>query len=388
MTVLFDYRAMELLRYTITGASNALFLDPAEYELDEVARTALSLSEDEEATLRFDVTRALAIGRGDLEIQFGAKSRAREKSYDLQADIFDGFDGDYTLADVLGRQSYGLATLDPLPNGPAARGFFNGNFSSFALDSADSALESNAADYLVEEDVQAAYALARYDIGKVRLVGGFRYERTDNAIGGNALELVEEGGTRNGVVLDEDSVFVTPIAFERDYDQVLPSLNLRYGIAADLLFRAGLYRNLVRPNIGQLAPRFIVEENDEGEREGEFGNPELEPYEADNLDLSLEWYFAANAVLQGGLFHKTIDNFIVNAEFEDVTFNGARGPMSWRRTLVAAAALWLVDVAALGDIPSATRSCRPGMGDTTALRHSPQTNPVDRACWNGTELVN
>jgi TonB-dependent receptor len=73
---------------------------------------------------------------------------------------------------------------------------------------------------------------------------------------------------------------------------------------------------VVRPNIGQIAPIFIVEENDEGEREGAFGNIELEPYRAWNLDFSAEWYFAPSAVVQVGGFYKTIENFIVAANFE------------------------------------------------------------------------
>lgn len=89
-----------------------------------------------------------------------------------------------------------------------------------------------------------------------------------------------------------------------------------------MVLRAGIYDSIVRPNIGSIAPRFLVEENDEGDREGEFGNPDLEPYEASNADLSAEWYFADNAVIQGGLFYKDIDNFIVVTEFEDVTFHG------------------------------------------------------------------
>jgi TonB-dependent receptor len=319
LNVLFDYRNLELPLYTAFGPA---FFDPAEFEFDQIERTTLSLAQDEETTLQFDIVRELALERGAFEIQFGGKSRAREKSFDLQVDVFDGFDGDYTVADVLGRQTYGLAAIDPLPNGPAVRGLFDANFASFELDDVDTDFESNAADYGVDEDIQAAYVLGRYDNGAFRIIGGARFEQTDNAIFGNTVELVEEGGTRNGVVLDEDTIFVTPVRFDRDYDHWLPSVNLRYEISDELLLRSGLYRSVVRPNMGHLAPRFLIEENDAGGREGEFGNPDLEPYEASNFDLSAEWYFAENAALQAGIFYKTIDNFIVVAEFEDVKFQG------------------------------------------------------------------
>jgi TonB-dependent receptor len=322
LTVLFDYRDMELPQHTVQGAARPDFYDPAQFEFEQIDRTTLSLSEDEETTGWFDIGREFALDRGTVEVQFGGKAREREKSYDLQLDVLDGFDGDFAVADVLGMQTYGLTLIEPLPDGPAVRDFYNANLASFELDDVDTAFESNVGDYLVEEDVTAAYVLGKYDNGALRVIGGVRYEQTDNVISGNQVELVEEGGTHNGVVLAEDTVFVTPVSFDRDYNHTLPSFSLRYEVTAEVLLRAGLYSSIVRPTAGQLAPRFIVEENDAGDREGEFGNPELEPYEADNFDFSVEWYFAENAALQGGVFYKDIRNFIVLTEFEDVTFNG------------------------------------------------------------------
>jgi TonB-dependent receptor len=57
-------------------------------------------------------------------------------------------------------------------------------------------------------------------------------------------------------------------------------------------------------------------------REGEFGNPELKPYDAWNVDLSAEWYLGNSGVLQAGVFYKRIEDFIVNVVFEDSEFLG------------------------------------------------------------------
>jgi len=102
----------------------------------------------------------------------------------------------------------------------------------------------------------------------------------------------------------------------------LPSLNLKYAADNDVVLRAAVYRSIFRPNIQDLAPRFVVEQDDGDEREGEFGNPELDPYVAWNLDLSAEWYFQDSAVLQAGVFYKDIDDFIIRTVFEDFDFNG------------------------------------------------------------------
>jgi TonB-dependent receptor len=319
--VSFDYRDLSRIGYAVTNGA-AAFLDPAEYEFEAIERTTLSLAEDEEISARVDVKKEISLSRGSLEMQGGLKLRQREKTNDAQLDIFDGFDGDLTLADVVGRQSFGIASIDPQVDPGAVRSLFRSQLAAFERNELDSTFESAVADFSVEEDITAGYLLGRYVNGPLKLVGGLRFERTENDIRGNLVELVEEGGTRGGVVLDDDTVFITPRSIQRSYSDTLPSLNLRYEARPDVLLRAAAYASVVRPNIGNLAPRFIVEENDEGEREGEFGNPDLEPYEAVNLDLGVEWYFDGKGVLQAGLFYKDIDNFIALAQFNDVTFNG------------------------------------------------------------------
>lgn len=317
--ITFDYSRLEIPTFSV-GTGEALFLDPAEYEFDEVERTTASNSEDEETAVKIDLSREFILDRGSFALQFGGKARQREKSFDGTVDFFE--DAEFTLADVLGNATYGLAPINPLPSGPAVRRFFNANFDQFSRNDVDSDFDSAAEDFLVEEDVTAGYVLGRLDSGRLRIVGGVRYERTENFISGNLVELVEEGAIRDGVPLADDTVFVTPTSFDKDYDHWLPSLNIRFEAADDVVLRAAYYDSLMRPNIGSLAPRFVVEEADDGEREGEFGNPDLEPYEASNIDLSAEWYFTDSAVVQGGLFFKDISNFIAVAVFDDVTFNG------------------------------------------------------------------
>jgi TonB-dependent receptor len=78
----------------------------------------------------------------------------------------------------------------------------------------------------------------------------------------------------------------------------------------------------VRPKLSKLPPRFVVEENDEGEREGEFGNPDLLPYEAWNFDASAEYYFSGNGAITAAVFYKDIKNFIVDTVREDGEYRG------------------------------------------------------------------
>lgn len=309
----FDYSNWRIPGYAIT-AGNSLFLDPAEYEFNEVEVTSISDSQDEEFAYRFDITRTFALNQGTLDLQFGARQRFRDKTFDANIDFYEN--GDLTLADFIGNASYGLASIDPVPSPGSFGRYFRENFADFEWAEIDSVFDSLVSDYSVEEDISAGYAMARYDRGRVRLIGGLRYERTEQSVSANLVELVEEGGVYTGagtlVADDDDQVYVTPTHFKRSYDNWLPSLNLRFEASDDIVLRAGVYRSVLRPRPGQIAPRFLVEQNDGGDREGEFGNPNLEPYEAWNYDATLEWYFGSNAVLQGGLFYKSIDNFIVD----------------------------------------------------------------------------
>lgn len=332
--VTFDYSNIAFSPYQITQGE-AAFLDASTYEFDEL-EVVQGQAEDEETAFEFNAANTFLFAGGEFTFKTGVKLRQREKSFDVFLQLFDGFDGDYTLADVEGTQTYGLFNINPLPDLVAVRNFNNQNRASFELNPFDTALESALEDYSVDEDILAAYVMGEYSKDKLTVIGGLRFEQTDNTVIANLVEAVEEGATRNGVVLDEDTVFVTPTSFERDHSKVLPSVNVRYDLQQDVTLRGAVYSSLVRPNMSQLAPRFAVEESDDGEREGEFGNPDLKPFEAVNVDLSAEYYFARGSLVQGGFFYKDIDNFIVEVEFDsdDAPFNGVYNGVAFDEAVI------------------------------------------------------
>ncbi len=122
-----------------------------------------------------------------------------------------------------------------------------------------------------------------------------------------------------------------------DYDTVLPSLNLTFGITDDVVIRFGVSKGLYYPSLIETRNRAIVgldvnpELQDESLPESgtntpigiesvslnaEASNPYLEPEESVNFDLSTEWYFASAGSLSVGLFHKELDNIIRNRQFD------------------------------------------------------------------------
>ena len=114
-------------------------------------------------------------------------------------------------------------------------------------------------------------------------------------------------------------------ALDRTYNDVLPSFNLAYDLSDTLLLRAAASKVIARPSYGDIGSpgslRYFSQEyvNDRrliggGDQQGWYGsgsNKSLEPYQADQYDLGLEWYFQRGSVLGGGLFRKNVKNFSV-----------------------------------------------------------------------------
>ena len=313
LSVTIDNSDPETPLYSVSGVAD--FFDPATYELNDVELTDLSAATDEEYSVKGDVARTFPMASGELTAQGGAKFRWRDKTYDADV-LFYELDG-YTLADVLGEPTYRITDIGPVASYEGATDYFFANRDQFELQQVDSDFDSAVSDYGVTEDVHAGYLLARWDSDTLRVVGGLRYEFTRNELTGNNVLLVEEDGTLpGGGTASDDTVIVTPLAIERDYDHWLPSITARYEPQDGLIFRLAGYRSLSRPKLSSLAPRFAVEQNDDDEVEGEFGNPDLLPYEAWNADAAVEYYMSSNGALTFGVFYKDVENYIVDVEYE------------------------------------------------------------------------
>ncbi len=305
--------------YTVGGPANVVadFYNPSKYDLDTIQITDLSDSRDREWGARFDLGREFATDSGSFTIQAGVKGRWRKKSYNLETTYWEN--GDLTMADLVGDQTYRLIDIAPVLDKRGVRQFFNANRDIFEINEFDTVLDSLLDDYSVTEDVAAGYLLGRWDSATLRVIGGVRYEHTKNDIRANTVLTVEEGGELpDGTTADDDTIAsVTPNRFKRSYGDWLPSLTIRWEPQQNLVLRAAGYKSLVRPKLSKLAPHFTIEQNDDDEREGDFGNPDLKPYRAWNFDAGVEYYLPGNGALSAGVFYKDIKDFIVDAKYRD-----------------------------------------------------------------------
>ncbi|GAB3031876.1 TonB-dependent receptor [Bowmanella dokdonensis] len=303
---------------TITQDTAAM--DLANYEVDEVAFED-NLSEDEEISFKLDISRDIKLVGHSAQLKFGGKYRTREKTTDANIFIYDGdFDelspGQFTASSP----DWGLGNFGPGADRGGLRQHFNLNRSNLELAVLDSELESNGASYRSEEDIFAAYLMGKVDIDSLRIVAGYRYESTDFSTAGQRVELVEDEQN------DVEEVINAPWTSEKDYSHLLPSLNLRYEFSEKLIGRFAYTQTIARPKFEDSAAFQIIEssteENDDGEfeteREAEVGNPELEPFESDNIDVAIEYYPGSIGVLSAGYFHKSIDNFVILADVSEL----------------------------------------------------------------------
>lgn len=179
-----------------------------------------------------------------------------------------------------------------------------GQYSARPQDVGANALVSLEEDYTASENIFSTYAMGTWDIGALRIIGGVRVENTQFRATGNSVDVAEDGR----------SFTVTPLSASRSYSNVLPGLHLRYDAGSDWVLRAAANKTVSRPSFGDIAPRIGYNRGDEEVR---LGNPALDPYESNNIDLSIEKYLGSTGIISLGLFHKSIDGYIVNTISND-----------------------------------------------------------------------
>jgi iron complex outermembrane receptor protein len=96
---------------------------------------------------------------------------------------------------------------------------------------------------------------------------------------------------------------------KRDFDNWLPSMNLRYEISKDMIARFGAGRTIGRQNYNILGAGFGSPTCDAQGCRVTGPNPDLKPQTADNLDLSWAWYFAPRSIIAVSLYHSKIKGY-------------------------------------------------------------------------------
>jgi TonB-dependent receptor len=89
------------------------------------------------------------------------------------------------------------------------------------------------------------------------------------------------------------------------YSNVLPSFTLAYNVTPALIARASASKSMTRADPGALRQTSLYI-GDQGARQGSVTNPDLKPFQANNLDVSLEYYMSREAYVSLSGFAKDI----------------------------------------------------------------------------------
>ncbi len=160
------------------------------------------------------------------------------------------------------------------------------------------ALDIPAADrYQQQEQILAAYAMARVETGPLTAVGGVRVERY----------LMNNSGTvvAGGVG--------TPLALKSSKTDFFPSLNLKYAVGDRVALRLAGQRSVSRPAYGAIRVGASIDDTaSPGRITG--GNPALRPEYTWGLDASVEYYLPGNGMISVAGFHRWVEDVLYQSQ--------------------------------------------------------------------------
>jgi iron complex outermembrane receptor protein len=111
------------------------------------------------------------------------------------------------------------------------------------------------------------------------------------------------------------NVFGPAVTIEQggDYSNLLPSVDIRLDVRDDMVVRFSFYDSLTRATMSELSPATSFNEPRRQNLTASGGNPALEPFQAENWDLSVEWYYNDSSYVSAAFFNKDIEDFITTS---------------------------------------------------------------------------
>lgn len=301
--------------------------DPNSFVFD-FANDDVFLNKDKEAYVYLDVLKKLDLGMLK-SVKFGFKGTNHER--DASGD-FTTYGGFYAPINTLPASDFagGLAPGDfakNIANAGSLTQFWIVNAAAAQRILSEQELKSGRTPYpqggfTAQEKTKGGYVMANLGGDHWRGNAGVRFVHTDQITAG-AVFVADP--TLPGVVANPFGAYI-PTTAERTYNDVLPSLNLAYDLSNDLVARFAAAKVMSRPDYTDMVPRVLL---NTGALTGTAGNPNIDPYRANQADVSLEWYPDRDTSYAIALYYKDIKSFIVDKPTPEILpFTGASAPAS------------------------------------------------------------
>jgi iron complex outermembrane receptor protein len=168
--------------------------------------------------------------------------------------------------------------------------------------------------WTVDEAITTGYLRANLDTqwGSVPVRGnvGVQLQHADQSSAANYWDSSQPVGSQ-----------VLPIRKGKTYTDVLPSLNLAFELPNEHTIRVALARQVARPRVDQMrASLEFGVDTTTGIPGASGGNPELDPWRANALDLSWEKYFGTRAYVAAAFFYKDLRSYIYSQNRDGYDF--------------------------------------------------------------------
>lgn len=185
--------------------------------------------------------------------------------------------------------------------------------------------------YRINEDITSLYTdfTLQYDIGNmpVTVNVGARYASTDVSVTAIQSFVTDIVPTADPTLFANVFGPATEIDQGSSYANLLPNLNIKLGIADDMILRFAAYDTITRPTMSQMSPATNFNEPRRQNLTASGGNPALKPFRASNWDISYEWYYNDANLLSVAFFNKEVEDFIVTLTGTEVyNMTGRTGP--------------------------------------------------------------
>ncbi|HYC01870.1 MAG TPA: TonB-dependent receptor [Azospirillaceae bacterium] len=252
------------------------------------------------------------------QIKFGAKYRDHETSRDARLRRVVGgnrpladFDGGQTPGDFLG----GISVNDALKDWFTAD---RERLEEFLTNPPTGFVDASYFDFLpeqfaVREKISAAYTQANLKGEGFRGNFGVRFVHTDQTSSGSR----DIAGSPFGAPITPAGN-IRPVSFEKTYNDWLPSANFAFDLTDDLVVRFAGSRVIARANYADLSTTLTTTNT---VRSGDGGNPDLDPYRANNFDVSAEWYMNRTSLVAATAFYKDVGSYIFRVTGPEPLFN-------------------------------------------------------------------
>ncbi|MFO3704384.1 TonB-dependent receptor, partial [Xanthomonas codiaei] len=248
----------------------------------------------------------------DLDVGVNYANREKQKTQP-EGNITLGAQGESTVAADLqyAPVNLGFAGLGSLPawNVPATVS----RYMLFNPSDDASFLVSKA--WTVEEKITTAWLRANIntDWGEVGVRGniGVQLQSADQSSQANYWDASQPAGSE-----------VRPIDDGKKYRDWLPSLNLAFQLPYEQTLRFAMAKQVARPRVDQLrASLEFGVDTSTGRPGASGGNPMLDPWRANALDISYEKYFADRAYVAAAFFYKDLKSYIYTQSRDNYDFS-------------------------------------------------------------------